>query len=85
VAPGPPQWRVRACRWGQNPYPTKVQHERGIFLARAVLTQRAHVVSLLLVTPTVVPVFAVEWRVAPTHGGLLVPHVRGVPCWLRPC
>jgi hypothetical protein len=18
---GPPQWRVRACRWGQNPYP----------------------------------------------------------------
>jgi hypothetical protein len=38
---------------------------RGIFLARAVLTQCAQAVSLLLVTPIGVPVFAANWRVAP--------------------
>jgi hypothetical protein len=57
--------------------------DRGIFLARTVLTQHLHAVSLLLVTPTVVPVFAADWRVAPTHGGLAGPRVRGAPCWPR--
>jgi hypothetical protein len=76
---------VRACRWGQNLYPAQAQHDWGIFLARAVLTQRAHVVSLLLATPTVVPVFAVDWRVAPMHGGLVVPRMRGAPRWFHPC
>jgi hypothetical protein len=42
--------------------------DRGISLARAVLTQRAHAVNLLLVTSIVVPVFAADWYVAPTHG-----------------
>jgi hypothetical protein len=59
--------------------------DRGIFLARVVLTRRAHAVSLLLATPTVVPAFAADWRVAPTHGGLVVPRVRGAPCWPRLC
>ena len=53
--------------------------DRGIFLARDVLTQCAYAVSLLLVTPTVVPVFAADWCVAPTHGGLAGPRVRGGP------
>jgi hypothetical protein len=53
--------------------------DRGISLARAVLTQRVHAISLLLVTPTVVPVLAADWCVAPTHGGLAVPRVRGRP------
>jgi hypothetical protein len=55
--------------------------DRGIFLARAVLTQRAHAVNLLLVIPTIVHVFAADWCVAPTHGGLVVPRVLGAPCW----
>jgi hypothetical protein len=59
--------------------------DRGIFLACAVLTQRAHAVSLLLVTPTVVPVFAADWRVAPTHGSLAMPRMHGAPCWPRLC
>ena len=59
--------------------------DRGIFLARGVLTHHAYVVSLLLVTPTVVPIFAADWCVAPTHGGLAVPRVRGAPCWPCPC
>jgi hypothetical protein len=56
---------------------------QGIFLARDVLTQRAYAVSLLLVTPTVMPIFAADWCVAPMHGGLAVPRMRGAPCW--PC
>jgi hypothetical protein len=59
--------------------------DRGIFLARDILTQRAYAVSLLLVTPTVVPIFAADWCVAPTHGGLAVPRVRGAPYWPRLC
>jgi hypothetical protein len=59
--------------------------DRGIFLARDVLTQCAYAVSLLLVTPTVVPVFAADSCVAPTHGGLVVPRVRGAPCCPRLC
>jgi hypothetical protein len=52
----------------------------GISLARAVLTLRAHVVSLLLVTPTVVPVLVASWCVAPMHGGLAIPCLCGAPC-----
>jgi hypothetical protein len=59
--------------------------DRGIFLARTALTQRTHAISLLLVIPIVAPVFAADWCVAPTHGGLVVPHVRGAPCWPRLC
>jgi hypothetical protein len=59
--------------------------DRGIFLARGVLTQRAYAVSLLLVTPTVVPIFAADWCMAPTHGGLAVPRARGAPCWPHLC
>jgi hypothetical protein len=59
--------------------------DRDISLACAVLTQRAHAVSLPLVTPTVVPVFSADWCVAPTHGGLAMPRVRGAPCWRRLC
>ena len=59
--------------------------DRGIFLACDVLTQCAYAISLLLVTPTVVPVFAADWCVTPTHGGLVVPRVRGAPCWPRLC
>jgi hypothetical protein len=59
--------------------------DQGISLARTVLTQRAHAVILLLVTPTVVPVFAADWCVAHTYVGLAVPRVRGAPCWPRLC
>jgi hypothetical protein len=59
--------------------------DRGIFLARDILTQRAYAASLLLVTPAVVPVFAADWYVAPTHGGLVVSRVCGAPCWPRLC
>jgi hypothetical protein len=59
--------------------------DRGIFLACDILTQRAYAASLLLVTPIVVPVFVADWRVAPTHGSLAVPRVRGAPCWPRLC
>jgi hypothetical protein len=58
--------------------------DRGIFLARDVLTQRAYAVSLLLVTPTVVPIFAADCCLAPTHGGLAVPRVHGAPYWQWP-
>jgi hypothetical protein len=53
--------------------------DQGIFLVRDVLTQRAYAVSLLLVTPTVVPVFTADWCVAPTHGSLVVPACVGRP------
>jgi hypothetical protein len=57
-----------------------VTGDQGIFLARAALTQRTHAVSLLLVIPTVVPVFAADWCVAPTHGGLVAhPRAWGAP------
>jgi hypothetical protein len=59
--------------------------ERGISLARAALTQRAHAVNLPLVIPTVVPIFLAYWCVAPTHGSFVVPRVRGAPCWRRLC
>jgi hypothetical protein len=59
--------------------------DRGISLARAVLTQHAHAVSLPLVKPTAVPIFSADWCVAPMHGGFVVPHVRGAPCWRRLC
>jgi hypothetical protein len=29
--------------------------------------------------------FAMDWRVAPTHGGLAMLRVCGAPCWARLC
>jgi hypothetical protein len=71
--PGPPQGRMRACRWGQSLYFTSTWPDwrlaRRFRMSADVLT-----VNPPSVTPTAIFVLVADWRTAPTPGGFVVAH-----------